>query len=165
MSTFFHCDEVTGIVDSNYLDLQGEACQMIIEFCQKFGLDEHVEFACFELAHEYLKNVLYEILSGGRCSGCFIAKTNPNEYIQQAMLTVDTNLPLTLLSIISIVAKYFGATNWLNMFKTLPKILLATGRLVSFKELYHSEFIIFRKLEFCVRCNVYLQPNSNNVDC
>lgn len=155
MSTLFHWSEVTGNPDTNYSALQRETCHLISKYCQQFGLDEDIEFTCFELTHKHFRNVQNKILTGFQCfDGTSSVEKSLNEYFVQAMFTIETELPLNLFSIISITAKYFGSRNWTDMYKVLPKMLLAIGKIVSFRELYQNEFKIFRDLDFCVSENV-----------
>lgn len=142
---------MTGNPDAYYSALQRETCELISQYCHEFCLDEDIEFACFELTHKHFKNVQRKILSDIQYfDGSLVVENNLNEYLQQAVFTIKTDLPLNIFSIISITAKYFGAHNWSEMFKALPKMLHATGRTVSFRELYETEFKIFRDLDFCV---------------
>lgn len=151
MSTLFYLGAVTENPDTNFATLQRETCKLISKYCQKFGLDEDIEFTCFELTHKHFKNVQNGVLARLQSlAGSSIDEKQLNEYLQQAMFTIEMDLPLNLFAIISIAAKYFGAKNWLDMFKVLPKVLLATGKAVSHRELYHTEFNIFRTLDFCV---------------
>lgn len=151
MSTLFHWSEVTEHPDALYSALQRETCELISQYCHRFGLDEDIEFACFELTHKHFKNVQRKILSEIQYFNMSsLAEDNLNEYLEQAMFIIRTDLPLNLFSIISITAKYFGSNNWIAMFKELPKMLYATGKTISFRELFQSEFNIFRDLDFCV---------------
>lgn len=164
MCTLFHCSEANGVPDANYSALQRETCQLISKYCQQFGLDEDVEFACFELTHRHFKNVQNKILDEFHCAdGSPVMGKSLDEYIQQAMFTFELDLPLNLFSIISITAKYFDSKNWIEMFKVLPKILQSTGKIVSFRELYQTEFKIFRDLDFCVSQYCEVRCNENEI--
>lgn len=160
MSTLFNCGKASGNPAANYSSLQRESCQWISCYCQQFKLDEDIEFACFELVHKYLTNYPDEILADFPCiDETTDVETQLNEHFKQAMFAIDMDLPLNLLSIISITAKYFGAQNWSDDFKTLPKFVLqATGRIVSYRQIYQMEFGIFRVLGFCV--NFFDIPHS-----
>lgn len=154
MNTLFYWSELTDCIRSNDVEtmLQRETCQLISKYCRQFNLDDDVEFACYEFAHKHFQNVEQSIAAGYKCVGVepLLVEQNLEDYVQTAMLNIEMDLPLHLFAIISITAKYFGAKSWSNTYRMLPNLLQTPDRIVSFREIYHMEFRIFRSLNFSV---------------
>lgn len=132
--------------------MDSDTFKLIRKLCIEFQLTPDIEFTCYEAYTEYVKRYFHELEK--RSKGT-IRKFNgtirpTNERIDDLLNEVEQTSLLHTLALISICAKYINGYRCGKLFNSLSKYLHLNGTPYSSEEIRHTEYIVFKYLEFNV---------------